>query len=244
MWIAGYGPERLLATAGGILTATSAPRIVYAMSQSNPLRRPLPYNHYNAAFIIIGVNVLVYLITRISPQSIQFLAMNPVLVIRDGWWWTPFSYMFAHAGLTHILFNMLGILFFGTQVERRMGSNEFLLFYLGTGLLAGLFSLGFYWLTGNMGVFLLGASGAVFSVLLAFATFFPSAMIYIFGIIPIRAPILVLGYTAIELFAQISGGGGNIAHLTHLAGFFFAFLYFVLRMGVNPVRVMLEDMRR
>jgi membrane associated rhomboid family serine protease len=95
-----------------------------------------------------------------------------------------------------------------------------------------------------MRVFLLGASGAVFSVLLAFATFFPSAMIYIFGIIPIRAPILVLGYTAIELFAQISGGGGNIAHLTHLAGFLFAFLYFVLRLGVNPVRVMLEDMRR
>ncbi len=213
------------------------------MAQQNFLRRPLPYNHYHASFILIGLNVLVYLISRVSPSAIQYMAMNPVLVVQEGWWWQPVSYMFAHAGLTHILFNMLGILFFGTQVERRMGSNEFLLFYLVTGVLAGLFSLGFYWLTGNYRVFLLGASGAVFAVLLAFATFFPSAMIYIFGIIPIRAPILVLGYTAIELFAQIAGGGGNIAHLTHLAGFLFAFLYFVVRMGVNPIRVMIEDMR-
>lgn len=214
------------------------------MSQRNILRRPLPYQQYHAAFILIGINVLVYLLTRVSPSAIQYLAMNPILVVREGWVWQPFSYMFAHAGLTHILFNMLGILFFGTQVERRMGSNEFLLFYLGTGLLAGLFSLGFYWLTGSTRVFLLGASGAVFAVLLAFATFFPSAMIYIFGIIPIRAPILVLGYTALELFAQVTGGGGGVAHLTHLAGFLFAFLYFVLRFGVNPIRVMLEDMRR
>ena len=186
------------------------------MSQRNILRRPLPYQQYHAAFILIGINVLVYLLTRVSPSAIQYLAMNPILVVREGWVWQPFSYMFAHAGLTHILFNMLGILFFGTQVERRMGSNEFLLFYLGTGLLAGLFSLGFYWLTGSTRVFLLGASGAVFAVLLAFATFFPSAMIYIFGIIPIRAPILVLGYTALELFAQVTGGGGGVAHLTHL----------------------------
>lgn len=214
------------------------------MSQRNIFRRPLPYQQYHAAFILIGINVLVYLLTRVSPSAIQYLAMNPILVVREGWVWQPFSYMFAHAGLTHILFNMLGILFFGTQVERRMGSNEFLLFYLGTGLLAGLFSLGFYWLTGSTRVFLLGASGAVFAVLLAFATFFPSAMIYIFGIIPIRAPILVLGYTALELFAQVTGGGGGVAHLTHLAGFLFAFLYFVLRFGVNPIRVMLEDMRR
>jgi membrane associated rhomboid family serine protease len=190
------------------------------------------------------VNVLVYIITRMSPSAVQYLAMNPVLVLQEGWWWQPFSYMFAHAGLTHILFNMLGLLFFGTQIERRMGSNEFLLFYFVTGILAGLFSLGFYWITGSMRVFLLGASGAVFAVLLAFATLFPNAMIYIFGIIPMRAPILVLGYTALELFAQITGGGGGIAHLTHLAGFIFAFLYFVLRFGVNPIRVMLEDMRR
>jgi membrane associated rhomboid family serine protease len=151
--------------------------------------------------------------------------------------------MFVHGGLTHILFNMLGLFFFGTQVEQRMGSYEFLLFYMFTGVLAGLFSLGFYAATGNYMVFLVGASGAVFGVLLAFATFFPEAMIYVFGIIPIRAPILVLGYTAIELFSQFSGAGGNVAHFTHLAGFAFAYLYFLLRLRVNPIRVFLDTYR-
>ncbi len=169
--------------------------------------------------------------------------MNPRLVTEANYWWQPFTYMFAHAGASHLFFNMLGLFFFGTQVERRWGSNEFLLYYLLTGLLAGLFSLAFYILTGNMMVFLLGASGAVFAVLLAFATLFPTAMIYLFGIIPIRAPILVLGYTAIELFSQMRGANSGVAHLTHLAGFLFGFLYFTLRLETNPIRVFLDELR-
>jgi membrane associated rhomboid family serine protease len=207
------------------------------------LRKRLPYRNFNAAFILIGVNLFVFFINQLAPQTILYLAMNPMAVLDRGFIWQPLTYMFAHAGITHILFNMLGVFFFGTQVEARLGSYEFLLFYGITGLLAGLFSLGFYWMTGNVGVILLGASGAVFAVLLAFATLFPDAVIYLFGIIPIRAPILVIGYTFIELFSQFGGAGGNVAHFTHLAGFFFAFLYFVMRLGINPIRVFLEDMR-
>ncbi len=173
----------------------------------------------------------------------RFLAMNPVFVLEGNYWWQPFTYMFAHAGASHLFFNMLGLFFFGTQVERRWGSNEFLLYYLLTGFLAGVFSLVFYVLTGNMMVFLLGASGAVFAVLLAFATLFPTAIIYLFGIIPIRAPILVLGYTAIELFSQMRGAPSGVAHLTHLAGFLFGFLYFTLRLETNPIRVFLDELR-
>lgn len=207
------------------------------------LRKRLPYRNFNAAFILIGVNLFIFFINQIAPQSIFLLAMNPVAVVDRGFFWQPLTYMFAHAGITHILFNMLGVFFFGTQVEARLGSYEFLLFYGLSGLLAGIFSLGFYWMTGNVGVILLGASGAVFAVLLAFATLFPDAVIFLFGIIPIRAPVLVIGYTVIELFSQVGGGRGNVAHFTHLAGFFFAFLYFVIRLGINPIRVFLEDMR-
>jgi membrane associated rhomboid family serine protease len=92
-------------------------------------------------------------------------------------------------------------------------------------------------------VFLVGASGAVFGVLLAFATLYPEAMIYIFGIIPVRAPILVLGYTVISLFFGVSGGGGNVAHFTHLAGFAFAYLYFLVRLGINPIAVFIDHYR-
>ena len=213
------------------------------ISNVNLIRKPLPFRQFNVALILIGVNVLIFIVNQLVPQSLTVMAMNPYYVLGESFWWQIVSYMFVHGGLTHILFNMLGLFFFGTQVEQRMGSYEFLLFYMFTGVLAGLFSLGFYAATGNYMVFLVGASGAVFGVLLAFATFFPEAMIYVFGIIPIRAPILVLGYTAIELFSQFSGAGGNVAHFTHLAGFAFAYLYFLLRLRVNPIRVFLDTYR-
>ena len=187
-------------------------------------------------FILIGINLLVFFLSNISPRFVTYLAMNPALTVMEGFIWQPVTYMFAHSGISHLVFNMLGLFFFGTQVERQLGSWEFLLFYLLTGVLAGLFSLAVYLVTGSMYVFLLGASGAVFAVLLAFATFYPNAEIFIFGIIPVRASILVIGYTAIELFSQMSGRGGNVAHLTHLAGFAFAYLYFVIRVGISPYR--------
>lgn len=184
-------------------------------------------------FILIGLNMLVFMLTTMNRDLATFLAMNPILTVHRGFWWQPVTYMFAHSGMRHLLFNMIGLFFFGTQVERELGSYEFLLFYMLTGVLAGFFSLALYWFTGTYMVFLLGASGAVFAVLLAFATFYPNALIYIFGIIPVRASVLVLGYTVIEIMSQIRGGS-NVAHMTHLAGFGFAYLYFVVRLRVNP----------
>ena len=197
-------------------------------------RRPLPYHNGNITFVLIGINLLVFFGASISRDLVSFLAMNPILTVNRGFWWQPVTYMFAHSGVSHLLFNMLGLFFFGTQVERERGSWEFLLYYLLTGVLAGFLSLGIYWITGSYYVFLLGASGAVFAVLLAFATYFPNAEIYIFGILPVRASMLVIGYTAIELFSQMTGGRGNVAHLTHLAGFGFGYLYFIIRHRISP----------
>lgn len=208
------------------------------------LRKPFRYRNYNIAFILIGVNFLIFFLTTLSPNLMRYLAMNPVFVVQGNYWWQVFTYMFVHGGMTHIFFNMIGLFFFGTQVEHRLGSWEFLTFYLTVGTLAGAFSLAFYWFSGSYMVFLVGASGAIFGVLLAFAALYPTAMIYLFGIIPIRAPILVIGYTVIELMSQISGRGGNVAHLTHLAGFLFAFMYFVIRLGINPISVFIDDLRR
>ncbi|TVR63082.1 MAG: rhomboid family intramembrane serine protease [Spirochaetaceae bacterium] len=207
------------------------------------LRRPLPYREYNVALILIAVNFFVFFVTNVRPQMLTYLAMNPVLVLRGGYFWTPFTYMFVHANMNHVLFNMLGLFFFGTQVERRIGSLEFLAFYLVTGLLAGLFSLAVYWYTGGYMVFLLGASGAIFATLLAFATFFPGAYIYLFFVLPVKAPYLVIGYTVLELFNSVAGRGGNVAHFTHLAGFVFAFLYLFARLQINPIQVFLNSRR-
>ena len=200
----------------------------------NLIRKPFRYSYGNAVLVLIGINLLVFLAQSAFPRVTSYLALNPVNVVRGGAYWQFLSYMFAHGGISHLLFNMLGLFFFGTQVERHVGSKEFLLYYVVTGVLAGLFSFLVYVMTGADYVYLLGASGAIFAVQLAYATFFPNSVIYIWGIFPLRAPTLVLGYTAIELFSSVFGVRSGVAHLTHLAGFGFAWLYFLVRFGANP----------
>ena len=187
-------------------------------------------------YYLIGINVLVFLAQRLFPMVTYYLAMIPEAVLH-GWVWQVVTYMFVHAprSFTHILFNMLGLFIFGIQVERRMGSKEFLLYYFVTGTLAGIVSFFVYYFT-NTPAILLGASGAVFAVELAFAAFFPDAIIYIWGIIPIRAPIMVLGFTALELFFSFTGIQSGVAHLTHLSGFAAGWLYFLVRFQINPWR--------
>jgi len=204
----------------------------------------MPFKYYNVTLILIGINVAAFFISYyIAPTIYSYIGMNPALVVAWNWWWQVFTYMFAHASIWHLLFNMLGLFFFGIQLERRIGSNEFLLFYLLSGTLAGLFSLLVYWATGAYHVWLVGASGAVFAVLLAYATYYPRSTILIFGIIPVKAPVLIVGYAAIEIFSMFSRNQGNVAHLTHLAGFGFAFLYLLIRLRINPVREFLDSRR-
>jgi membrane associated rhomboid family serine protease len=197
------------------------------------IRRPFRYRYDNAVLFIIGINLLIFILQQLFPQFTAYLALNVVL-IRSGWLWQFLTYMFAHGGISHLVFNMLALFVFGIQVERRMGSKEFLLYYLSTGVLAGMFSFLVYWFTGSYWVYLLGASGAIFAVQMAYAAFYPDAVVYIWGILPLRAPVMVLGFTALELVSSIVGLRSGVAHLTHLAGFGFGWLYFLIRFGDNP----------
>jgi membrane associated rhomboid family serine protease len=201
------------------------------------LRKKFPYTFNNMTLILIGINVVLFFFSSTNSKMIYYGSMIPIFIIREHYYWQFISYMFFHSSMTHLLFNMLGLFFFGSQVEKRIGSWEFLLFYLLTGLLAGIFSFAVYVWSGNYVVILLGASGAVYAVLLAFAVFFPFARIFVFGIIPVQAPLLVVIYTVIEVFSQVSGRNSSVAHLTHLAGFGFAYLYILIRMGINPFEV-------
>ncbi|MDR1429810.1 MAG: rhomboid family intramembrane serine protease [Spirochaetaceae bacterium] len=205
----------------------------------NILRRPFRYSYFSATLILIGLNVFVFLCQRFlrGGNLTLFLAMTPAAV-ANGCIWQIFTYMFVHANFSHIFFNMLGLFIFGTQVEQRMGSREFLLFYLLTGTLAGAFSFAFLFFTGGYFSPLLGASGAIFAVELAFACLFPNALIYIWGILPLRAPVMVLAYTGLELFFSFTGARAGVAHFTHLAGFGFAWLYFLVRYGQNPWKLL------
>jgi membrane associated rhomboid family serine protease len=199
------------------------------------IRQPFRYQNDNTVYWLIGINALVFALTNFLGfrRLIYYLSMIPAMVF-EGYIWTFATYMSVHGGLSHILFNMLALFIFGTQVERYMGSKEFLLFYFVTGTLAGIFSFIVYYFTGSYRVVLMGASGAIFAVELAYAVFFPDSIIYLWGILPLRAPVMVLGFTALELFSSIFGLNRGVAHLTHLAGFGFAWLYFIVRFGISP----------
>ncbi|MDR1251574.1 MAG: rhomboid family intramembrane serine protease [Treponema sp.] len=206
----------------------------------NIIKHPFRYRNDGVVYWLIGINVLIFILTQFSGWEfrrflILHLSMIPDMV-KQGWVWTFVSYMFLHGGFSHIFFNMLGLFIFGTQVERQMGSREFLLFYFVTGSLAGVFSFTVYCLTGADAVILMGASGALFAVELAYAVFFPDSIIYLWGILPLRAPVMVLGFTALELFFSVTGMNSGVAHFTHLAGFGFGWLYFLLRFDMDPLR--------
>lgn len=207
------------------------------MSRRIPLlQTPLPRAYFHGTLLLVALNLLVFLLTEISPRWQVILGMTPIAVVDHGTWWQLATYMYVHGGFSHIFFNMLGLFFFGLAVEEELGSWEFLVFYHVTGFLAGLASLGIYWFTGQYGVTLFGASGAVFAVTLAFAAFRPHARVLLFFFLPLRARSLVILYAAIELFSELLNPYGGVAHMTHLAGFLFAFLYLLLRLRVNAWR--------
>ena len=160
------------------------------------------------------------------------------------------TYQFLHANLTHIFFNMFALWMFGVVVERVWGPKKFLFYYISCGIGAGimqeivqlfdfyfrisaqdpsigfsdLFVIGQQLSTQLNGGTTIGASGAVYAILLAFGMIFPNERIFIFPLpIPIKAKWFVCGYAAIELFSAMSASGDNVAHMAHLGGMLFGF---------------------
>jgi membrane associated rhomboid family serine protease len=157
--------------------------------------------------------------------------------------WTLVTYLFIHYDIFHIGFNMIALLVFGMAVEQKMGSNEFLLFYFFSGILSGVLLCLVYPLLGLRTEMIIGASGAIYAVMLAYATFFPYSTLLIWGIIPVKAYILVLVLLAIAIISTVFGWMGDIAHLGHLAGALFGFIYFPLRLRINPIKEIIYTRR-
>lgn len=199
--------------------------------------KPFKYSFHNLTLYIILINFIIYFLCGLNTNLYLYFGMTPAIVIQHKMFWQFFTYMFMHQNISHVFFNMLGLLFFGVSLERAIGSKEFLLFYIICGFLSGLFSFGAYFISKTYFVTLIGASGALYAVLFAYAVFFPKSIIYIWGIIPVPAPILVLLYALIELGSQFLGVRSSVAHFAHLFGFLAAWLYFVIRMGIHPLKI-------
>lgn len=198
------------------------------------INRRFKYNDINATAIIIAINVAVFLLENIFTTLPYYLSLFPLALWRNHWYWQFFTYMFSHTQFWHLFSNMLGLFIFGRIIERSVGSKEFLLYYLLSGTLAGIASYLSFRFTGQMFVIVLGASGALYALMFLFSVLFPNAVVLVFGILPVRAPILIVVYFFVDFFGQFRNDG--VAHLVHLFGLLFGGLYMLIRMRINPLR--------
>jgi membrane associated rhomboid family serine protease len=178
---------------------------------------------------ILFANVAMYLLILASPAVGNVLMFVPALLPTRPW--TVVTYMFLHAGLWHIGFNMLALYFFGPAVETRLGGRNFVGLYLSSGIMGAVLSIPF---TPHAAI--VGASGAVFGVMLAFARYWPRQRIYIWGVLPIEARWMVILMTAFSLWAGFGGAQSGVAHFAHLGGFLGGFLYLKWMDWRSPAR--------
>lgn len=211
----------------------------------NILHKKFSFSFNYATLIIAAANTLVFILTGSGRNlNMQYLfGLQPILFIRGHYFWQLFTYMFMHGSWSHLISNMIGLIFFGLYVERQCGSKEFLLFYILCGILCGAASLAIYSLSGHWQMLLVGASGAVYAVLLLFAVIFPRSTVFIFGLVPVPAPLLIALYAGVAVFDQVFGMNQGVAHLTHLSGFAAAWLFCLVRYGVNPIKVWKNALR-
>ena len=168
--------------------------------------------------ILLFANIGIFFLQTTTDWITGALIFIPRLIVVRPW--TIVTYMFLHAGMMHLAFNMLALFFFGPRVEERLGSRHFVNLYVISGVTGALLSL----IMGPSAA-VLGASAAVFGVMLAFAWFWPDAPIHIWGVLPIKARTLVIITTLLSLWSGLGGVRSNVAHFAHLGGYVGAFLY-------------------
>lgn len=176
---------------------------------------------------LLIANIAVFFLQYTMPGFTgPFVFVPRAILVRP---WTIVTYMFLHASITHILFNMIGLYFFGPRVEARLGSRRFVQLYFISGISGALVSFVFAFSSP-----IIGASAAVFGVMLAFAVYWPRDRIYIWGVLPIEARWLVVITTALALYSGLSGSQGGVADFAHLGGYVGAWIFLKL---INPARV-------
>lgn len=188
---------------------------------------------------LVAINILMFIATLINEN---FMVANFAMFYPASPFFKPWqilTHMFMHGGFWHIFFNMYSLLMFGSILERSLGPKKFLIFYFVTGLGAAALHTGVEWMQAR--VFIangavnayqallmtptLGASGAIYGVLIGFAMLYPQAqLMLIFPPIPVKAKWLVVIFAVIELFSGINGIQASVAHFAHLGGMLFGWL--------------------
>jgi membrane associated rhomboid family serine protease len=176
-----------------------------------------------AVKILLWTNIAMFVLSLIEPAIIGYLGLSPAAVLHEYRVWQPFTYLFLHdpRWFFHIIFNMLVLWMFGVELERLWGTRFFVKYYFVTGVGAALTTvavglLPFAFADEVYRSLTIGASGAIYGLLLAYALYFPNRpILFFFFMLPAKYVVLILG--AIALLSSLQGGD-NIAHATHLGG--------------------------
>lgn len=186
--------------------------------------------------IIMGI---VFLLQEVvSRMMVVYLGLLPGLVWHELYLWQLFTYIFLHGDIPHILFNLLALWMFGGELENLWGSRRFLFYFFFCGIGAGIVTvLCTIILTPQYQLIpIIGASGAIYGILLAFGWLFPNRPIYVYFLFPIPAKYFVAIFGFLEFIYFSRGGGGGISHITHLGGLLFGFVYMAYPMIRQKIR--------
>jgi membrane associated rhomboid family serine protease len=191
---------------------------------------------------LIGANVVMFVITTFAQSLVGYLGLVPAFVLHQFWVWQLATYMFLHGGIFHILFNMLALWMFGTELEHMWGTRYFLKFYFVTGIGAAVLTVLFSLLPFGFAQqlqrsIIIGASGSIYGLLLAYALYFPERPILMFFVVPVPAKIFVAIMGAIALYSSVSESGG-VANATHLGGLVVAYVF--LKSGSGRIHPLSE----
>jgi membrane associated rhomboid family serine protease len=174
--------------------------------------------------IACGIAFILQIFDRFagSPSFTYKFGLTPAMVTENFYLWQLVTYIFLHGGFFHILFNMFALYMFGSELEQLWGTREFTKFFFICGIGAALLTV---LVSPHSPTTTIGASGAIFGILLAYGVLFPNRIIYLYMVIPIAAKWFVVIIGAITFFSSISANGGGIAYVAHLGGMLFGFLY-------------------
>jgi len=201
----------------------------YAPSGATIQFGPGPITYAVRALII--ANVAVFLPSFFAPAFFDnYFGLVPELVLTRGWIWQVATYAFVHADVIHILFNMLIVWMFGVDLERRWGAAAFTKFYMicAIGAAATVIAVSLLPFDGSRAMYVastVGASGACYGLLMAWAVLFPTREILLFFVFPVQARYAVMIFGALAFFSGLSSGGGTVAHFAHLGGLVAGYLY-------------------
>ena len=191
---------------------------------------------------LIWTNVAVFAVTALAPAGVrlwlgELLGLTPALTLTDLRLWQPVTYLFMHGGVGHILINMLILWMFGVQLERLWGTRFFVRYYFVAGVGAAVVTLlvsllPFSFSVATYSTITIGASGAIYGLLMAFALYYPNTPILMFLLFPVPAKYFVMILGAIAFISTPRGGG--VAHITHLGGLIAGYLYLRRLRGSAP----------